>query len=107
MSLDQKQKNGLLGVAIAICLLIAGSKLYKFYKSLQPPFAVGECFSITDPKVGEIKFEVVENDIKNKRTTAVATINNPFGMEGVSIQVPTQGSFDEIRESGAKKVSCE
>lgn len=107
MNLDDKQKKGLLGVAIAICLLVAGSKIYKFYQSLQPPFAVGECFSVTDPRVGEVKFEVVENDKTNKVTTAVATIKNPFGLEGVSIQVPTQGSFDEIRESGAKKVSCE
>ncbi len=105
--MNPEQKKALLGVAIAICLIVAGDRLYKFYQEHQPPFAVGECFSFTDPQVGEVKFEVVENNKVEGSTAAVGKIENVFGIAGVSIQIPVKASFQELRDSGAKKVDCQ
>lgn len=101
------QKKAFLGVIITICLLVAGTKIYRFYEAHRPPFNVGECFSVTDDKMGELKFQVTENDNAKAVTTAVATINNPFGLQGVKLQIPVRGSYQEIRESNPKKVDCQ
>lgn len=104
--MSPEQKKALLGVAIAICLIVAGDKIYGFYKAHQPPFEVGECFQISDPRIGQVKFQVVENDRIEGTTKAVGKIENVFGIAGVSIQLPVKASFDEIRESDPKKVDC-
>lgn len=104
--LDAKQKKAILAVGIALCLMVAGSKIYKFYLSLQPPFAVGECFSV-ESQLGTINFEVVENHKAEKTTDAVGTVNAPFGMVGVSIKVPVRVSFDELRDTTVKAAKCE
>ena len=83
--MNEDQKKILLGLGIALCLAVAGSRIYKFYQSLQPPFQVGECFAISDPRVGTVVFKVVENDKANHTTDAVGTINEPFGLPGVKL----------------------
>jgi len=103
MKLDQKQKNAILGVLIFLCLLMAGSKVYKAYKAFQPPFEVGECFTVSDPRVGTVEFKVIENDKKSSTTIAVGSVEL---MPGLKVQVPVQATFEEIRESEAKKVEC-
>lgn len=96
-------KKTLVGIAVAVCLFIAGLKIYSFYQAHQPPFEVGECFSIFHPQIGDVKFEVVENDKTEMTTVAVGQVD----LMGYTIQVPVKATFDEIRESGAKEVSCE
>jgi hypothetical protein len=108
MTLDSKQKKAILGVGIAICLLISGTKLYSFYKSLQLPFQVGECFKVVGTQLGDVNFKVVENNKTDKTTDAVGTINAPFGLEGVKIQVPVRVSFDDLRnDPSVKAAKCE
>jgi hypothetical protein len=97
-------KKAIIGFAVAVCLLIAGAKIYNFYQSTQPPFEVGECFSISDPRVGEVKFEVVENNLKDSTTVAIGSVEV---LPGVQLQVPVKATFEEIRESNPKAVSCE
>lgn len=98
----------LLGVAIALCLVVAGSKLYKFYLSTQPPFAVGECFSVESQQLGTINFKVIENHKNEKTTDAVGSVNNPFGMEGVNIKIPVRVGFDDLRDATVVKAAkCE
>lgn len=97
-------KKALLTIGVVICLAIAGHKIYGYYQSHQPPFAVGECFSISDPRIGDVNFEVLENDKQNKITTAVGNVEL---MPGVQVQIPVQATFEEIRESGAKPASCQ
>ena len=106
MSLDSKQKKALLAVGITICLLVAGDKIYKFYQSLQPPYQVGECFSV-DSQIGTINFKVIENNKSEKTTDAVGTVNGPFGMMGVKIQIPVRVSFDDLRDATVKATKCE
>lgn len=102
--LDTKQKKALLAVGVTICLLIAGTKIYNAYQAMQPPFEVGECFLISDPRIGDVKFQVVANDKVNRTTDAVGSLEVLPGME---LQVPIRASFDDIRNSGAKETECQ
>lgn len=108
IKLDEKQKKAILGVAIALCLLVAGSKIYKVYKSFQPPFEAGECFNVENPQLGTVNFKVVENDKANKTTDAVGTINEPFGMPGVRLSIPVRVGFDDLRnDPSVSAAKCE
>lgn len=102
MSLDLKQKNALLGVGVALCLMMSADKLIKFYQERQPPFKAGECFVITDPRVGEIKFQVVENDKLKAESTLVGEVDMGFA----KLTVPAKASFEEIRDLNPVKVDC-
>jgi hypothetical protein len=104
--MSPEQKKALLGVAIAICLIVSADRIYKFYLERQPPFAVGECFSIDDPQIGNVKFQVVENDKVKATTAAVGKIENIFGIQGANVEVPVKASFQELRDAGARKVDC-
>ncbi|NJO48144.1 MAG: hypothetical protein HC840_00350 [Leptolyngbyaceae cyanobacterium RM2_2_4] len=95
-------KKALLTIGVLICLAIAGDKIYEFYKSQQPPFAVGECFSITDPRVGTVIFEVLENTDGSSFAVGRVTL-----MPGVEAEVPVKATYQEIRESGAESASCQ
>lgn len=108
MTLDSKQKKALLGVGITICLLISGTNLYSFYKSLQPPYEVGECFKVVGTQLGDFNLKVVENNKNDKKTYAVGTINAPFVLEGVKIQVQVRISFYYLRnDPSVKAAKCE
>lgn len=100
----KKQTKALLGVAIAICFLVSADRIYKFYKAHTPPFAIGECFSVTEPQIGTVHFKVIDNDRKAARTAAVGTIEF---MPGVKIQIPINASFEQIRSSNPSKEECE
>lgn len=100
-------KKILLTVALSVCFIVAGSKVYKFYKAHQPPFSVGECFQIEDDNTGPIKFKVTDNDRLNAITSADGTSDNFFNIPGVRIQIPIKASFESIRDSNATKVDCE
>ena len=102
--LDTKQKKALLAVGVTICLLIAGTKIYSAYRASQPPFEVGECFLISDPRIGDVKFQVVANDRVNRTTDAVGSVEVLPGME---LQVPIRATFDDIRNSSAEKTECD
>jgi hypothetical protein len=107
MSLDSKQKKALLGVGVALCLLVLTSELVKAYDKYIPPYREGKCFELEGTPVGPIKFQVVENNMSGSYTVAVGTIKNPFGLEGVTIQVPVKAGFQDLRQSQTKGVSCE
>lgn len=98
-----KMKKTLLAIGISVCLLIACLKIYKFYEAHQPPFAVGECFSVSDPKLGEVKFTVVENNKKDATTIAIGEVDLVL----FKVSIPIKASFQDIRDSGAKKVDCQ
>lgn len=100
-------KKALLGIAITICLLVAGSRIYKFYQEHRPPFKVGECFEVTDKSIGTVKFTVESNDTASSSSVIVGRMDNFLGIPGVSIRLPVKVSFKDIRDAEPKKVDCE
>jgi hypothetical protein len=102
--MSPKQKKALLGVALALCLLIAGDRIYRFWESHRPLAEVGECLEIVDPQAGVLKFHVMANDNTNSLTEGVIDIEI---LPGLKVQVPVRVSYEELRGISAKKVSCE
>lgn len=102
--MSPKLKKALLGVALAICLAVAGSRVYKFYQSTQPLAEPGECLQIVDEEAGAIKLHVVENHQNTHETDAIAELEPIPGLKiGVGVRIP----YKDLREMGATKVSCE
>jgi len=97
-------KKALLTAGVLVCLAIASGKIWKFYQEHQPPFAVGECFIITDPNMGDINFHVDANDLVEARSQLTGHIEF---LPGVKIKAGAVATFEELRNSGAKKADCQ
>lgn len=96
-------KKAILIVGIAICLLVGGHEAYKYYQEHQPIAEVGECLEVQAPPYGALKIYVMENDNANMVTTGVIEVE----AFGTILQFPVKASYQELRDAGAKKVSCE
>lgn len=96
-------KKALLVVGVAICLLIAGHKVYNFLEGRKPAAAVGECLGITDPNVGDVQIEITANDNSTKTSDVVISFEV---MPGARIYAPAKVSYEELRSLGASKVEC-
>lgn len=103
--MSPQQQRALLGVAIFMCAVISGDRIYKFYESTQPLAQPGECLSLPDPNYGPLKTRVVSNDDSIKTTYGIVELNN--FMPGVKLEIPIKATYKELRDLGVTKVSCE
>lgn len=108
--MNKKLRNGLLGVAIALSLMVAGNKVYQFYLDHTPLAQPGECIKFTDSQVGEVKLYVMANNNAEGYTQAIIEVEVPglfVGMGSAKMQIPGAITYKELRTLGAKKASCD
>lgn len=93
--IKSKGTEGLLKVAIALCILFSLANAVGFIAEHTPPYKVGECFAA--PKQGVIA-KIVRNDIFGgySEVSATSSVNTQEG--------PV--SFVELRHPAFKPVEC-
>lgn len=90
--------------AISLAFIVALSKIYNFYESHFPIAQPGECVEFTAGENLGVQIRVVENH------RAEGTMDGIIELEflpGLKVSIPVHATYEELRESGAKKAKCQ
>ena len=99
-------KKYLIYIGVALCLALAGHKIYTTYKSYfqnKPLAQVGECLEIQDEKLGRLEVKITKNDDQAGVSEAIVAIDI---MPGSKLYAGVKVKYSELRDLGAEPTEC-